>query len=38
MLLKLRRATHPSVKRVVALIDDFNAGQEHEALLINTPH
>lgn len=38
MLLKLREATHPAVKRVVALIDDFNAGQEHEALLINKRH
>ena len=36
MLLKLRQAPNPSVRRVVALIDDFNAGQEHEALLINT--
>lgn len=35
MLLKLRESTHPAVKRVVAMIDDFNAGQEHEALLIN---
>jgi len=34
MLMDLRRAQHPSVRRVVALMDEFNGGLEHEAIFI----
>lgn len=34
MLMKLRDSQHPSVRRVVALIDEFNGGLEHEAIFI----
>ena len=34
MLAKLRRSELPSTRRVVALMDRFNAGLEHEALLV----
>ncbi len=34
MLLRLRKAQHPDVQRVLALMDEHNGGLEHEALLI----
>lgn len=34
MLMKLRDSQHPSVRQVVALIDEFNGGLEHEAIFI----
>ncbi len=34
MFMKLRKARHPSVRQVVALIDEYNGGLEHEALFI----
>lgn len=34
MLMELRRAQHPSVRRVIALMDEFNGGLEHEAMFI----
>lgn len=33
-LMKLRRSQHPSVRQVVALIDECNGGLEHEAVFI----
>ena len=35
MLMQLRKTRHPVVRQVVALIDEFNGGLEHEAILIN---
>ena len=35
MLMQLRKTRHPVVQRVVALIDEFNGGLEHEAIFIN---
>jgi hypothetical protein len=34
MLLRLRKAQHPGVQRVVALMDEHNGGLEHEVLFI----
>jgi hypothetical protein len=34
MLLRLRRAEHPAVRRVLSLMDEHNGGLEHEALFI----
>ena len=34
MLMELRKCENPSVRRVVALMDQFNGGLEHEALFI----
>ena len=34
-LMQLRKARHPVVQQVVALIDEFNGGLEHEAIFIN---
>jgi len=34
MLMKLRKARHSSVRQVVALIDEYNGGLEHEAIFI----
>lgn len=34
-LLKLRDATHPAVRQIVAFIEEMNAGLEQEALLLN---
>jgi hypothetical protein len=34
MLLRLRKAQHPDVQRVVVLMDEHNGGLEHEALFI----
>jgi len=35
-LMKLRRAQHPSVRQVVALIDECSGGLEHEAVFIRS--
>jgi len=35
-LMQLRNARHPAVQRVVALIDEFNGGLEHEAIFISS--
>lgn len=34
MLLRLRKAQHPAVERVLRLMHEFNGGLEHEAILI----
>lgn len=35
-LMQLRKARHPAVQQVVALIDEFNGGLEHEAIFITS--
>jgi len=35
MLMDLRKCGNPAIRRVVALMDEFNGGLEHEALFIN---
>ena len=34
MLMELRRSKHPSIRRIIAMIDESNAGLEQEAILI----
>jgi hypothetical protein len=38
MLMELRKARHPAVQQVVALIDEHNGGLEHQALFILPCH
>jgi hypothetical protein len=34
LLMRLRSSDHPEIRLVAALIDQHNAGLEHEALLV----
>jgi len=38
MLMKLRKAEHPSVRLVVQMIEESNGGLEQEALLFKESH
>jgi hypothetical protein len=40
MLMELRKSNHPSIQKVVAMMDESNAGLEQEAILVgkHTPN